>query len=224
MRASKHMLGRRGRDGDGDRDGEGSSDKERDSAPSAFAPPPFTPTSLFSPNASAASAYPASARRSERCMRGTRPHPNRRSRRLSRPLWRRRTLRRTPTRYRRRPPPHSPRPRTHRTHCTHALALRTAPSAVARAVPGQPGQALILPLLTHMYRHLLSVPCRVRSALPLLPVLAPPVGHEYAQYAHAHVQHRALAMCTHAATRCHSRSCHQRMCTGARMPRATGRL
>jgi hypothetical protein len=73
------------------------------------------------------------------------------------PAWRRRTLRRMPTRCRR-PPPRSPRPRAHRTRCTHALPVRTAPSAVARAVPGQPRQALILPPLTHMYKHLLSAP------------------------------------------------------------------
>ncbi|KAJ7843559.1 hypothetical protein B0H14DRAFT_3456125 [Mycena olivaceomarginata] len=96
-----------------------------------------------------------------------------------------------------------------RARLAHALTVRTAPTHSPYAPH---------PLLSP---RLLSAPCRVRSALPLSPVLAPPVGHEYAQYAHAHahVQHRASAMRTHTATRCHSGSCHRRMCTGA-----TGRL
>ncbi|KAJ7810444.1 hypothetical protein B0H14DRAFT_2863952, partial [Mycena olivaceomarginata] len=118
----------------------------------AFDPPPFTPH-RSQPDASATSAFsslgppfsPVHARHS--------PPPQS----PFSPAWHRRTLRRMPT-HCRRPPPRSPRPRAHRTRCTHALPVRTAPSAVARAVPGQPRQALILPPLTHMYKHLLSAP------------------------------------------------------------------
>ncbi|KAJ7890982.1 hypothetical protein B0H14DRAFT_3855259 [Mycena olivaceomarginata] len=183
-------AGEGARDEDGD--GEGSSDNKRDSAPSAFPPPPFIPTSPFLPDASATSAFPS----------------------LGPPF--------SAVHVRHSPPPQSPfssalaspYPTLAVRPPAAAATLRRARTTHALTAQVQPGQALMLPSLMHMYKCSLSAPCRAFSPSPspvLAPPVAPPVGHEYAQYAHAHahVQHRASAMRTRAVTRCHSRSHRQ---------------
>ncbi|KAJ7846504.1 hypothetical protein B0H14DRAFT_3138793 [Mycena olivaceomarginata] len=177
-RASKHTLGRRGRDGngdgDGDGDGEGSSDNERDSAPSAFAPPPFTPTlTVLAQRKRPASAYPA----------------------LGPPF--------RAVHARHSPPPQSPFSATF----SPALVSPYPPTAAGAGADTAPADA-------HVQQAL--VECAMPRALGAPAVAG--AGAAVTPMRMRMCKHRASAMRTHAATRCHSRSCHQRMCTGA--PRA----
>ncbi|KAJ7697321.1 hypothetical protein B0H14DRAFT_3039200, partial [Mycena olivaceomarginata] len=106
---------------------------ERDSAlrPSTHRRSPLT---VLRPTRALRPPSPASARRSARCTRRHSPPPNRRSRPPASPY---------PTPYAHLLPPSSAAlasPRAHRTRCTHALPVRTAPSAVGPCRP-RPAEA-----------------------------------------------------------------------------------
>ncbi|KAJ7805520.1 hypothetical protein B0H14DRAFT_3485049 [Mycena olivaceomarginata] len=134
----------------------------------------FTPTSPFSPDESATSAFPSLGPPfSPVHARHSPPPQSPFSPALTSPY-----PRDTPYAHPPRPSPYAVRPPAaaatqRRARIAHALAVRAAPppSPDVSPMPSQaqvqvqPGQALMLPSLTHMYKCSLSASCRARSAL-----------------------------------------------------------